>query len=253
MDVSARIDRHNRLLAAGLVAPVVACLILLPFRNSVPNTSAALLLVLVVVGVASTGDRLAGLLAAVSAGLTFDFFFTVPFQQFAIDSPQDVQTTLLLLGVGVAVAEIAHRGREQQAMASQRLGYLEGVGATAKVAAEGNLSPSALIEAVSAQIEQVMGLAKCRFDYGTGLDYPRLEPDGNLRWHNQSWAVDSFGLPAEKDTEIVVDSGGQFMGRFLLRAHPHTRPSRAERQVAAALAAQVGAALRAYRDTHSCE
>src|ERR1035438_7109585 len=42
-----------------VVAPLVVCLILLPFRDSVPNTSAALLLVLVV-GVASAGDRLAG-------------------------------------------------------------------------------------------------------------------------------------------------------------------------------------------------
>jgi hypothetical protein len=43
------------------------------------------------------------------------------------------------------------------------------------------------------------------------------------------------------------------MGRFLLRANPRTRPSRAERMVAAALAAQVGAALGAYRDPRSVE
>ena len=66
-----------------------------------------------------------------------------------------------------------------------------------------------------------------------------------------AWAVDSFGLPADKDTELVVESGGRFMGRFLLRADPRTRPSRAERMVAAALAAQVGAALGAYRDPRS--
>jgi hypothetical protein len=247
------LNRHYRALATGLAAPLLVCLILLPFRGRVPNTSAALLLVLVVVGVASAGDRLAGLLAAVTAGLTFDFFLTVPFQQFTIASATDVQTTLLLLGVGVAVAEIAHRGRKQQGMASERLGYLEGVEGLAKVVADGSSSPSALIEAVSAQIAQMMGLARCRFDYGTGLDCPRLERDGNLRWRNQIWDVDRNGLPADNDTELVVESGGQFMGRFLLKAHPSTRPSRAERQVAAALAAQVGAALRAYRDTRSSE
>jgi hypothetical protein len=230
---------------------LVACLILLPFRDSVPNTSDALLLVLVVVGVASAGDRLAGLLAALSAGLGFDFFFTLPYQSLAIVSAADVQTTLLLLGVGVAVTEIAYRGREHQAMARQRLGYLEGVEAAATIAAEGSSSPSALIERVADQIVQVMGLEKCRFDYGMGLDYPRLEPDGNLRWRSQSWAVDSFGLPADKDTELVVESGGRFMGRFLLRADPRTRPSRAERMVAGALATQVGAALGACRDPRS--
>jgi hypothetical protein len=253
VDILDRFNRHHRLLASGLVAPLVVCLILLPFRDRVPNTSAALLLVLVIVGVASTGDRLAGLLAALSAGLWFDFFLTPPYESLAIFSAADVQTTLLLLGVGVAVTEIAYRGREQQAMASERLGYLDGVEATARIAAEGSSSPSALIARVADQIVQVMALEKCRFDYGMGLDYPRLEPDGSVRWRNQSWAVDSFGLPADKDTELVVESGGRFMGRFLLRAGPRTRPSRAERMVAAALAAQVGATLAAYRDPRSFE
>jgi len=253
VDVLERFNRHYRLLATGLVAPLAACLILFPFRNSVPNTSAALLMVLLVVAVASAGDRLAGLLAALSAGLGFDFFLTRPYVSLAIVSAADVQTTLLLLGVGVVVTEIAYRGREQQAMASTRLGYLEGVEATAKIAAEGSSSPSALIERAADQIVQVMGLEKCRFDYGTGLDYPRLEPDGSVRWRNQSWAVDSFGLPADKDTELVVKSGGRFMGRFLLRANPRTRPTQAERMVAAALAAQVGAALGVYRDPRSSE
>jgi hypothetical protein len=52
VDVRERFNGHVRLLATGLVAPVVACLILLPFRNRVPNTSDAFLLILVVVGVA---------------------------------------------------------------------------------------------------------------------------------------------------------------------------------------------------------
>jgi Domain of unknown function (DUF4118) len=241
------------LLATGLVAPVVACLILVPFRNSVPNTSAALFLVLVVVGVASAGDRLAGILGAVSAGLAFDFFLTQPYQRFTIASATDVQTTLLLLGVGVAVTEIAYRGRRQQAMASARLGYLEGVEASAKIAAEGSSSPSALIDRVGHEIGQVMGSAECRFDYGMGLGFPRLESDGRVRWRNQVWDVDTIGLPVDKDTELIVESGGAFMGRFLLKAHQRTRPSQAERMVAAALAAQVGGALRAYRDAGSTE
>jgi hypothetical protein len=153
--------------------------------------------------------------------------------------------------MGVAVAGIAHRGRKQQGMASKRLGYLEGVQASAKVVTDGSSSPSALIEAVSAQIGQMMGLARCRFDYGPGLGYPRLERDGSLRWRNQIWDVDRNGLPADMETELVVESAGQFMGRFLLNAHPYARPSQEERQVAAVLAAQVGAALRAYHDTRS--
>ena len=253
MDVLDRFNRQNLLLATGLVGPLVACVILLPFRGRVPNTSDALLLVLVVVGVASAGDRLAGLLAALSAGLGFDFFLTQPYQSLAIASAADVQTMLLLLGVGVAVTEIAYRGREHQAKARQHLGYLQGVETVAKIASEGSSSPSALIELVAGHIVKLMGLEKCRFDYSMGLDYPRLEPDGSVRRGDQSWPVDSLGLPTDKDTELVVKSGGRFMGRFLLTANPGTRPSRSERMVAAALAAQVGAALGAYRDPRSSE
>ena len=71
-------------------------LILLPLRDSVPNTSAALLLVLVLVGVASTGARLVGLLAALSAGPGFDFLLTQPHESLSIASAADAQTALLL-------------------------------------------------------------------------------------------------------------------------------------------------------------
>jgi len=151
------------------------------------------------------------------------------------------------------ITEIAYRGRRQQAIASARLGYLDGVEESAKIAAEGSSSPSALIDRVGDQIVQVMGLAGCRFDYGMGLGFPRLESDGHVRWRDQVWDVDTHGLPVDKDTELFVESGGAFMGRFLLKAHQRSRPSRAERMVAAALAAQVGGALRAYRDARAAE
>src|ERR1035437_9340946 len=102
LNVLNRFNRHYRLLATGLVAPLVAALILFSLRNNV--TSAALLMVLVVVGVASAGDRLVGWLAALSAGLWFDFIVTPPPHARAAD----VRTTLVLLLVGVAVRSEEH-------------------------------------------------------------------------------------------------------------------------------------------------
>ena len=118
-----RFNRHYRLLAMGLVTPLVASLILFPLRNNV--TSAALLMVLVVVGVASAGDRLAGVLAALSAGLWFDFFLTQPYQRLSFGSAADVQMTLVLLLVGVAVTEIAHRGAEAAKHANRMAAVVE--------------------------------------------------------------------------------------------------------------------------------
>ena len=82
----------------------------LPFRVSWPDTSVALLVV-VVVRVAAAGSRVAGGLAAVWAAVWFGFFFTVPYDRFTIRSPADVTTGVLLLVTGLAVSQLAARAR----------------------------------------------------------------------------------------------------------------------------------------------
>jgi PAS domain S-box-containing protein len=84
-----------------------------------------LLLVLVVVGVASAGDRFAGLLAAVSAGLCFGLFLAWPYLSSSIAAAAEVQSALLLVGVGVAVTEIAHREREAARYANRMAAVVE--------------------------------------------------------------------------------------------------------------------------------
>ena len=79
-----------------------------------------------VVAAAATGDRVAGILAAFSGGLSFDFFLTVPYRQFTIADPDDAEVTVLLVLIGLAVTEVALWGRRQQARAARRSGYLEG-------------------------------------------------------------------------------------------------------------------------------
>lgn len=236
------------LAAAAVLAPWAVCLILVPFRRYVPNTSGALVLVLVVVAFAATGSRLAGVLAACAAGLAFDFLLTRPFQSLTITSAVDIQTDLLLIAVGLAVTQIAHWGYRQQAEASRRAGYLDGIQEAARVAAAGAAAPSAFIGTVAERLTALLGLSRCRFDYGTGRDHPRLDADGEVRWRRETWDVDRRGLPTDRDSELLVESGGQFMGRYLLTAASGSRPSRADRLVAVALAAQVGAVLRAWGD-----
>src|ERR1700756_2695728 len=62
------VSRDRAAALAGLAAPLALTAVLIPFRASFPNTDAALALVLVVVAVAAAGYRLAGGLAAGSAG-----------------------------------------------------------------------------------------------------------------------------------------------------------------------------------------
>ena len=232
---------------AGLVAPLALAAILVPFRGGFPNTDAALALILVVVAVAANGYRLAGILAAVSAALWFDFFLTRPYERFTITRREDIETTILLLVIGVAVTEIAVWGRRQHAAASRRAGYLDGIHAAAQAVASGG-SPSALIDQVVGQLTRVLSLEACRFQHGAaGLGQPaRMQHDGTvITAQQQHWDVGAEGFPPGTDTELLVEGGGVFQGRFLMTPSPGARPTLEQRLLAVALADQVGAALAA--------
>ena len=242
--------RERLIWLGAVVVPFLVCLVAVPFRTTVANTSIALVLVIVVVAVASLGRRWPGIVAAASAGVWFDFFLTQPYQRLVISSPGDVETFLLLLAVGVAVTEVAQWGRRQRAAAAKREGYLQGLETIARAASAGTSSPSRLVDAACDQVANVLNLDRCRFVYDSGLGRPRIEADGRLRLGDKVRDVDTIGLPVEDETELVVESGGRFMGRFLMTPRPGAVTTRAERLVAVALAAQVGATLRAYADSH---
>jgi K+-sensing histidine kinase KdpD len=239
-----RLSRDRLAVAAGLLAPLALAAILVPFRAHFQNTEAALALVVVIVAVAAAGNRLAGYLAALSAAAWFDFFLTRPYETFDITGRYDIQTTVLLLVIGVAVTELAVWGRREHTAASRRAGYLDGIGATVEAVATGE-GPSELIGEVSGQLIRVLSLRACRWQYGVaGLGHPaRLTHNGQVTAGEQTWDVAVAGLPPDSETELLVQYGGLLQGRFLIMPVPGTRPTREQLLVAIALADQVGAAL----------
>jgi K+-sensing histidine kinase KdpD len=240
------LSRDRLATAAGLLAPLALAAVLVPVRTSFANTDAALAMLLVVVAVAANGHRLAGDLAAVSAAAWFDFFLTRPYERFAITSRTDIETTVLLLVIGVAVTELAVRGRHEHAVAARRAGYLDGINESARSAAAGR-SPGGLIEQVCGQLTQLLSLRSCRFQHGVaGLGQPaRLRHDGLVVIGEQTWDVDRDGLPTVTDTELLVENRGILQGRFLMTPQPGARPTEEQRLLAIAFADQVGAALAA--------
>jgi Domain of unknown function (DUF4118) len=244
--MSPYLPRDRVAVLAALAAPLALAAILVPFRASFPNTDAALAMILVVVAVAANGYRLAGILAAVSAAVWFDFFLTRPYERFTITRSADIETTVLILVIGVAVTEIAVWGRRQHLAASRRAGYLEGINAAAEAVAVGG-SPSVLIDQVCVQLTRLLALRSCRFEYGVaGLGRPaRLRHDGQLTPGDPSREPESDGLPA--DTELLVENHGILQGRFMMSPQPGSRPTLEQRLVAVAFADQVGAALAASR------
>ncbi len=241
-----RMPGRDRLaLVAAIAAPLAVAAILVPWRASFPNTDGALVLILVVVAVAANGYRLAGYVAAVSAAVWFDFFLTRPYERFTILRRADIETTVLLLVIGVAVTELAVWARRQHAEASRRAGYVDGISAAAQAAVSGG-SPSDLIDQVSRQLTGLLSLQSCRFQYGVaGIGGPaRLLHDGTVITGRQARDADAAGLPPS-DTELLVESGGILQGRFLMTPAPGAQPSLEQRLLAIAFADQVGAALSA--------
>ena len=226
--------------------PLATCAILAGFRDSITAATAALILVLWVVAAAASGDRAAGVLAALSGGIWFDFFLTEPYQRFTISDPDDVEVTVLLVVIGVAVNEIALWGRRQQAGAARRSGYLEGVVRTAKVVAEGDTPPSALIDLVAHQITEVLDVSSCRFVPGPVLDrrFALLDHDGVVTRGERVVDVERHGLPVDEEVAVVVRRGSLVLGHFVVTsASKLAYPSKEQRRVAMLLADQVGSVL----------
>jgi K+-sensing histidine kinase KdpD len=237
-------------LTAAVLAPVAACALLSLVRGLVANNNAALVLVLVVVAVAATGYRVAGLVAAVVSAASFDFFLTQPYLQFAITERDDIEAAVLLGLIGLAVTEIALWGRRQQARASTRAGYLDGVVSAARLASTGSTAASDVADLVARQIGDLLGLDDCRFDPDpvSDPDRPLLHADGTVTWRDRVVDVDREGLPTLDAIELPVTSGGVGHGRFLLVSTSAVRrPDLERRRVAVTLADQAAAALNGVR------
>jgi len=238
-------SRQRVLMVVAVLAPLAAVVAVVPLRGSIANTNAALFLVLVVVAVAANGIRWAGVVAALSAGVWFDFFLTQPYEKLTITNRADIETTLLLLLVGIAVTELAVWGRRQQAEVSRRAGYEEGILAAVESISD-QASSSTVIDQVCAQLTRVLGLEHCRFDYGAGVlggDHPRLRADGQVEVHGVTCDVERLGLPTGHDIELLLTSDTGYHGRFVMTASSHSHPSLAQRLAALTLAERANTAL----------
>src|SRR5580658_3716981 len=240
------LTRDRIAIVAALAAPLAAAAVLLPFRASWSNTNVALLLVVVIVGVAAIGNRVAGAVAAV----WFDFFFTVPYYRLTIRSSADVTTAVLLLLTGLAVSQLAARARRLKIVTVTDAGYLAQIHETASLAKSATI-PDVVVNRVKEQLVALLDLQGARFEYGSLLGHPpRLEPDGTVTVGRSRWDVELWGLPAE-EVELRTFGNGRYYGRFMLKAKPGSKPSLQARLVAVTLADQAGRAFGAGHTARS--
>jgi K+-sensing histidine kinase KdpD len=239
--------RHRGwLVTLAAVLPLGLCALLTLVRDEVTSATAALILVLVVVGAAATGVRLAGLAAVLSSVAWFDFFLTEPYLTFTIDDRDDVEVTVLLMVIGFAVSELALWGRRQQERASTRAGYIDGVATTSELIALHREPPARLAELVAARVAEVLGVSRCRFVNGTLHDrqYAVLQHDGSVVRAGTRLDVDRTGLPTDREVAVPVRRDAQDLGYFLVSsAADAAYPSLEQRRLAVLLADRLGSVL----------
>ncbi|NYG06564.1 hypothetical protein BJ986_001051 [Phycicoccus badiiscoriae] len=241
MDLNQLIARHRSVVIGACAAtPLALCALVSAAPVTVPLASAAVALVVVIVAASATGIRAAGLWSAVSSAAGFDFFLTAPYRSLAIGRTEDVQVTVLLLVVGLAVTELALWGQRQRAALGRQRGYLDGVLATAESVAHHAGSP-AVTSAVADRIRELLDLDRCEFvASGTLLPGPVLGRDGTITRGGTRLDVERGGLPVDSIVVLPVRSGAVVSGYFQLTAATHVaRPTLDQRRVAALLADQV--------------
>ncbi len=228
--------------AASLALPLVVSLTLVAVRSRFANAAVALLLVGGVTAVAVLADRVAGYLATLSAGAWFDFYWTRPYDRFTIGHRPDLETFVCLVGVGVAVTELAQWSRRSRRRHHESAWLVAAIADASSLAASSEPAVD-VVERVAAMLIEVLELRACRFEPG-GAEPPRarLLVTGDVENAGLLWPVDEWGLPGP-ETEIVVSWRGRMRGSFVLS--PRTaHPVSLERRVAAvAIAESVAGAL----------
>jgi Domain of unknown function (DUF4118) len=233
-------------LVVAAIGPIAISGILVPIRDEILTTNAALVLVVVVLLAALLGGRLTGAIAALVSAICFDFFFTRPYYSFRISSPDDLETAILLLVVGLVVGELTVRSRRYRASASESGREVERTRRVAELGAGGERSGT-LIHAVEREVVDVLD--------ARGVHYERPPFPTKLAVVGH----DGISVPAPgsdppigppNEVAIPVYGRGRELGRFVVVLKDGSSALRltpADRALVVVLADQLGAAIASAR------
>jgi K+-sensing histidine kinase KdpD len=226
----------------GSLGAIVVAGALVGVRDQLGPTNAALILLLFVLLAAIIGGRRAGAVVAVVAGISFDFFHTKPYGSFTISDGQEIITMVLLMAVGMAIGEIAIRADRIRDTTYRRDTGVRRIHTIASIAAAGHSSEE-VIAAVCRELTAVLRLDRCWFEPAPYEgELPAIQPSGSIDTNEYHYTPTGFELPAG-GAELVVRSGDDVIGRFVLMPRVGVGTALDDRLVAVALADQVSVVL----------
>jgi K+-sensing histidine kinase KdpD len=226
----------------GALAVIVIAGILVPIRDEIGNTNIALILVVVIVGAAALGGRLAGAMTAGVAALSFNYFHTEPYNSLRIKSEEDIWTVVLLFVVGIAVGELALLGRTHRNRASMHQAGARRLERIAALVAEGAPTTDVWHD-VRGALQDELRLREVRFESGQSLTArAEIGREGQLEVHEMRWTPQGMELPSE-GVEVPVRAGGRTLGHLVLVPTAGAGTTREQRRVAVALSDQLAIAM----------
>jgi K+-sensing histidine kinase KdpD len=173
----------------GLLSSLVVGALVEPFRDRIGLENIVILYLAIVIVCAAIGGRGAGLVSALAAALSYNFFFTSPYYSLRVSSAEQVLTILLLFAAGVIAAVFGRSRRRAKATEEQEEAAIELFEAVAKAAAEGGTADRVAVEGVRAMLDArlVQVRRDGRVTAAAGeADAPdpaaltRLDPDGRM-------------------------------------------------------------------------
>jgi K+-sensing histidine kinase KdpD len=125
--------------AAGFAASLLLGVALEPFRDTVGLENVAMLYLVLVATTAAVGGRQAGFTSSVSAALSYNWFFTTPYETLRIDSAEQVATVVLLFAAGLLASLGGRATRRARVEAREEADVLAVLTAVNLAAASGGL------------------------------------------------------------------------------------------------------------------
>jgi K+-sensing histidine kinase KdpD len=229
--------------AIGGLAPIAIAAAMVSLRSEINRTNVALILVLVVVAVAAWGGRGPAALCALISAASWEFFFTRPYNSLRIDSADDVETTIILLAIGLAVGQVAVYARHTREQATRGRDELTSMRRMAERVA-GGASDEELVGLAIDEVTELLSLVGCRFEVdASGPVLPVLERSGRIEAPvRRVGAGGELALPP-MGVRLPVVGGGRQVGSLVLDPDPTVGVTLEARLVAVAIADQLGAAL----------
>ncbi len=229
-------------LVAAVVLPVAVGAALAPFRSNIAPATAALAMAVAVSLIAALSTRLGGVVAAVAAALSFDFFFTKPYGSLSISSAPEIETAILMLVCGLIVGQLSARNRTNKELVVRTSDDFARIQAIAELMASG-ASAFEVVGAVADELTGLLRLRSCRFErtFADG-PAPTIERNGDVSWGRFWWGFRTLGLPG-KEVTLIVEHQRRRLGRYVLLAVPGSPVTREQLVAAVTLADQAGAAL----------